>query len=194
MRRSLLPICLGLTLVGCHSKSDVVGVWKDNQHPTNMAAALTSAFLPASSLELKTDHTFLLKLPEVQLSITGNSGSLQTDSWVEGTWMMEGDKVRFNTQTVAGKSLANAEKEIVAQVQQQSQATAPTSGTSPTMPPPPTVLPSQEMGWSTSNGFVKSSPQLAIPHDASLSDDQKRLLLHFADGVKPPIELERDKS
>jgi hypothetical protein len=226
----LLALAPLLLMSGCHKSlpDAAIGTWKDNPHPSSLVGALASAFIPPTSLELKSDNTFLLKLPNLSIEISNNASSVHTDNWVEGTWMVDGSSIKFNTKTVGGKPLAEVEKAILdqqqqaqqqdlqrkqeqvqqeqmqkiqeqqrLQQQQQQQATdqqstdqQSTAG-QPSQPQQPAPAPPPAFNSDSSTSRLSVTPKLVLPHDATLSEDQRKLQLHFTDAVQAPVELER---
>jgi hypothetical protein len=170
-------------------------------------------------MEMKSDHTFVLKLPDLSISISNNTGSVKTESWVEGSWDVDGTTIKFTPKTVAGKPIEQVLKEMAdeaqkdaaqqelarqqeasrqaqLQAQQQQQQTQPdpsgqaaTSGGTPAGQPPTT--PQTYAPPAPPSSHVNVTKQLVLPQDASLSQDQRKLQIHFKDAVQPPIELEK---
>ncbi len=189
VRPHFILIAATLVAIGCSGPASdrVSGIWKENQAPTSVVGAIASAFVPSSSLELKKDHTFLMKLPNLHLDISNNSGALETQSLVEGKWSVEGTKLSFLSLSVGGRPVADVQKSLL-------MAGATDSAPAATAGVPSAVDASQAAKSDVPAGVTLSTSKLALPEDASLSDDEKRLVVHFLGGVMPPVELTRDKS
>ncbi len=169
-----------LAVSGCtNPEQKFLGIWSEQASAANpnLLKTLANSLTSTASLELRKDHKFFMKLPSFMFSVSSNTISFDGSVILEGTWAAEKEGVQLNTTLVAGKSLVEAAKML-----------ALDSSVSLKAEPPVPDTPFASEPKSSSS----TKQNLVVPSDATISDDDKRLMVHFKDGSRQPIELTKN--
>lgn len=165
---------VAVTMTGCKKAPEVavIGRWKQKAENSSLLGALVNSLTPRTSIELKNNHDFMLRVPNLAVSASSNAVNVQSSTLVEGTWSASGQNVKLRTTQVDGKPVEQAKREAQQSAAGQNSAS----------------------NGSSNPRYSVNSSALTIPSDASLSDDQRRLTLKFDQAVQPPVDLEPDNS
>lgn len=189
-------------LIGCSKTGEAryFGDWVQKNDQNGIAGALINGLVPKVKLTLKQDHTFVLILPTLSVSITGNSVSATADERIDGTWECSGDQVKFHATTDRGKPIqqikddiarAQADADAAKRQRVMEDALRRQQANAQNMYPQSLADTQAPFENLQANGRLNTSNQLQLPDSATMSDDGKVLTLHYVDNVAEAVDFDR---
>jgi hypothetical protein len=154
--------------------------------------------MPKISLDLKPDHTFVMKLPTLEVTLSANSSSMTTVRLVEGKWRVQGRAAILQSITTGGKPVDQVRQDIA-----HSQARAAQEAHDRLVRDAIRKQMLAAQGYASDDSqseqaqqpqmpsWLKSSDDLVLPKEADLSDDGRRLTIQFEGGSEQKLDLER---